>query len=295
MTEGLFPPKDTPRDAFFYGVNQRGGATFVLQWKLPPDSVGIWRSHTGIDFDPRSEFASGFVLLQRIPGPDDLQALLAPQPPAPPPPADPGPSDLRTALEEAIDKALIDQGAADHTNVPPLVRAVLHVLAEQWPASLWPAVTDAMRRERDIAQAHVKLTNQERLNANRRTLDYQHGMAAMELQHQQRQTELHGVITREVERRRQAEADRDELMGVVSDWRDAFAAVAAQPRKAMLLRRKTSERFWQQRAGLLECRRVFLLYADMHRAKGTPEGDEKADRNASLAEMCKTAIRGERA
>lgn len=42
---------------------------------------------------------------------------------------------------------------------------------------------------------------------------------------------------------------------------------------------------------LAECRRVFLLYADLHRAKGTPEAIEKAERNAGLAERCKEALR----
>jgi hypothetical protein len=38
------------------------------------------------------------------------------------------------------------------------------------------------------------------------------------------------------------------------------------------------------------CKQQFLLYAESHRAKGTPEGDQKAETNAGLAHDIDEAI-----
>jgi hypothetical protein len=44
------------------------------------------------------------------------------------------------------------------------------------------------------------------------------------------------------------------------------------------------------RAALEKCRDKFRFYADLHRLKSTAEGDEKADRNAEMADMCDAAL-----
>lgn len=44
------------------------------------------------------------------------------------------------------------------------------------------------------------------------------------------------------------------------------------------------------RKALEKCRHKFLHYADLHRMKCTAEGDEKADRNQEMADMCATAL-----
>lgn len=41
---------------------------------------------------------------------------------------------------------------------------------------------------------------------------------------------------------------------------------------------------------LTKCRDVFMRYAELHAAKGTPEGVEKAKANHDLATMCEAAI-----
>jgi hypothetical protein len=41
---------------------------------------------------------------------------------------------------------------------------------------------------------------------------------------------------------------------------------------------------------LIKCRDKFRHYEDLHRLKCTPEGDEKADRNREMADMCEAAL-----
>jgi succinylarginine dihydrolase len=41
---------------------------------------------------------------------------------------------------------------------------------------------------------------------------------------------------------------------------------------------------------LTKCRDKFLHYEDLHRLKCTAEGDEKADRNREMADMCDAAL-----
>jgi len=41
---------------------------------------------------------------------------------------------------------------------------------------------------------------------------------------------------------------------------------------------------------LKKCRHKFLHYEDLHRLKCTAEGDEKADRNREMADMCDAAL-----
>lgn len=44
------------------------------------------------------------------------------------------------------------------------------------------------------------------------------------------------------------------------------------------------------RMALIMCAETFRFYAKSHRAKGTPDGDEKAVRNDDMAAMCERAI-----
>jgi hypothetical protein len=46
---------------------------------------------------------------------------------------------------------------------------------------------------------------------------------------------------------------------------------------------------------LEKCRHKFLHYEELHRLKCTAEGDEKADRNREMADMCDTALSRARA
>lgn len=73
-TRGLYPPAQTCEGARFYAVNRNSGYLFVLQWRrrlIAADELA-WRTDTGIEFHPTSEFAHGFDLGPRIPGPEHL-------------------------------------------------------------------------------------------------------------------------------------------------------------------------------------------------------------------------------
>ena len=41
---------------------------------------------------------------------------------------------------------------------------------------------------------------------------------------------------------------------------------------------------------ILECGTTFRLYEELHRAKGTPEGNQKAEKNAAMARKCTDAL-----
>ena len=46
----------------------------------------------------------------------------------------------------------------------------------------------------------------------------------------------------------------------------------------------------KMREALTKCRDKFRFYADLHRLKCTADGDEKADRNAEMADMCDSTL-----
>lgn len=98
----------------------------------------------------------------------------------------------------------------------------------------------------------------------------------------------------------------DELLAALEDsdpWVVAAAAREAIPRllaEARTLRNvgvnqaEQIERLLAEkerlRAALMQCRSQFAIYAQLHAAKGTPDGEQKARTNEQFAVMCSAAL-----
>lgn len=65
--------------------------------------------------------------------------------------------------------------------------------------------------------------------------------------------------------------------------RDLNEALAAYDAQAAEIERKD--------AALASCRDTFVRYVELHRAKGTPDGDDKAIANGRMADLCRAALK----
>ncbi len=90
--------------------------------------------------------------------------------------------------------------------------------------------------------------------------------------------------------RDQADADKQAVFPLIRQLRqEKQDAVMQGSRRSRFLEARVT----RMTKALLECRRVFLLYADMHLTKNTEDGAEKALRNTNLAIMCRDALQEE--
>lgn len=81
------------------------------------------------------------------------------------------------------------------------------------------------------------------------------------------------------------------LVGAHRPTREANAALIVAAVNALPSLLDENERL---REALERAEAKFRHYDDLHRLKCTAEGDEKADRNREMADMCRTALTGEK-
>jgi hypothetical protein len=86
------------------------------------------------------------------------------------------------------------------------------------------------------------------------------------------------------------EAERARLRNQAR-FMDGYAAVLEERIAAFRVRADETGEIQHLRASVAEARDTFQKYAELHRAKGTPEGNAKAAANAELAARMDAALR----